>query len=107
MSCLYLGEKYPARLVILIVVKNQFLVERVIRQIVRDQPSLCRVETFIGLRVQVRWSSRPALAYWQPLIDIDDVHTLAQRIVDTIRDPLLVLDQHLRVVNANRACCSG
>ena len=39
------------------------------------------------------------------LIDIDDVHTLAQGIVDTIRDPLLVLDQHLRVVTANRAFC--
>jgi len=38
-------------------------------------------------------------------IDIDDVHTLAQGIVDTIRDPLLVLDQHLRVVTANRAFC--
>ena len=43
----------------------------------------------------------------QPLIDIDidDVHTLAQGIVDTIRDPLLVLDQDLRVVSANRAFC--
>ena len=43
----------------------------------------------------------------QPLIDIDidDVHTLAQGIVDRIRDPLLVLDQDLRVVTANRAFC--
>jgi PAS domain S-box-containing protein len=39
----------------------------------------------------------------QPLIDIDRVRTLAQEIVDTIRDPLLVLDQNLRVVTANRA----
>src|SRR6202034_2094931 len=39
----------------------------------------------------------------QPLIDIDRVRTLAQEIVDTIRDPLLVLDQDLRVVTANRA----
>ena len=48
-----------------------------------------------------------ASANRQPLIDIDidDVHTLAQGIVDTIRDPLLVLDQHLRVVSANRAFC--
>ena len=38
-------------------------------------------------------------------IDIDDVHTLAQGIVDTIRNPLLVLDQDLRVVSANRAFC--
>ena len=34
-----------------------------------------------------------ASANRQPVIDIDDVHTLAQGIVDTIRDPLLVLDQ--------------
>jgi PAS domain S-box-containing protein len=33
----------------------------------------------------------------------DDTHLLPQAIVDTIRDPLLVLDQHLRVVSANRA----
>src|ERR1700720_4620234 len=37
------------------------------------------------------------------LIDLDDASVLAQAIVDTIRDPLLVLDQHLRVVTANRA----
>ena len=46
-----------------------------------------------------------ASANRQLVIDIDDVHTLAQGIVDTIRDPLLVLDQHLRVVTANRAFC--
>ena len=39
----------------------------------------------------------------QPFIDLDDAHPLAQAIVDTIRDPLLVLDQDLRVVTANRA----
>src|SRR5579864_140696 len=39
----------------------------------------------------------------QPFIDLDDAHPLAQAIVDTIRDPLLVLDQSLRVVTANRA----
>jgi two-component sensor histidine kinase len=37
------------------------------------------------------------------LIDLDDARPLAQAIVDTIRDPLLVLDQDLRVVTANRA----
>ena len=36
-------------------------------------------------------------------IDLDDASALAEAIVDTIRDPLLVLDQHLRVVTANRA----
>jgi PAS domain S-box-containing protein len=46
-----------------------------------------------------------AAANSQPLIDIDDVHTLAQGIVDTIQVPLVVLDQHLRVVTANRAFC--
>ncbi len=44
-----------------------------------------------------------ASANRQLLIDIDDVQTLAQGIVDTIRDPLLVLDEDLRVVAANRA----
>jgi PAS domain S-box-containing protein len=39
----------------------------------------------------------------QRRIDLEDAHSLAQAIVDTIRDPLLVLDQHLRVVTANRA----
>ena len=34
--------------------------------------------------------------------DLDDASALAQAIVDTIRDPLLVLDQDLRVVTANR-----
>jgi PAS domain S-box-containing protein len=46
-----------------------------------------------------------AAANRQLLIDIDDVHTVAQGIVDTIRDPLLVLDQHLCVVSANRSFC--
>ena len=36
-------------------------------------------------------------------IDLNAAHPLAQPIVDTIRDPLLVLDQDLRVVTANRA----
>src|SRR5580693_3886383 len=46
-----------------------------------------------------------ASANRQLVIDIDDAHTLAQGIVDTIRNPLLVLDQDLRVVSANRAFC--
>jgi hypothetical protein len=31
----------------------------------------------------------------QPFIDLDEAHPLAQAIVDTIHDPLLVLDQNL------------
>jgi two-component sensor histidine kinase len=38
-------------------------------------------------------------------IDIDDVDTLAQGIVDAIHVPLLILDRDLRVVAANRAFC--
>jgi PAS domain S-box-containing protein len=38
----------------------------------------------------------------QPWVDIDG-RALAQAIVDTIREPLLVLDRDLRVVTANRA----
>src|SRR5579863_5460206 len=51
--------------------------------------------------------SRPADVVALPssslLIDLDDGRLLAQAIVDTIREPLLVLDQDLRVVTANRA----
>jgi chemotaxis protein methyltransferase CheR len=37
------------------------------------------------------------------LVEPDDSHTLAEAIVDTIREPLLVLDKDLRVVTANRS----
>ena len=54
-----------------------------------------------------RERSRPADALTLPsiplLVDLDDGRLLGQAIVDTIRDPLLVLDQDLRVVSANRA----
>jgi two-component sensor histidine kinase len=54
-----------------------------------------------------RERSRPADALTLPniplLVDLDDGRLLAQAIVDTIRDPLLVLDQDLRVVSASRA----
>src|ERR1700730_16700327 len=54
-----------------------------------------------------RERSRPADALVLPssplLMDLDDGRLLAQAIVDTIREPLLVLDQDLRVVTANRA----
>lgn len=44
-----------------------------------------------------------ALSNSQPLMDIDDRHELSQAIVDTIREPLLVLDKDLRVITANRS----
>jgi hypothetical protein len=40
---------------------------------------------------------------YQPLVDVEDGQALAQAIVDTIREPLLVLDQDLRVVGASRS----
>ncbi len=43
------------------------------------------------------------LAGTQSVRDLDDASALAQAIVDTIRDPLLILDQNLRIVAANRA----
>ena len=36
-------------------------------------------------------------------VDVDDGRALAQAIVDTIREPLLVLDKHLRVIVASRS----
>jgi PAS domain S-box-containing protein len=44
--------------------------------------------------------ARPSSALFTAL---DDGRLLAQAIVDTIRNPLLVLDQDLRIVTANRA----
>jgi hypothetical protein len=48
-------------------------------------------------------ADRLASSNRQPFIDSDDVHTLAQGMVDAIRDPLVVLDQDFRVITANRA----
>ena len=39
----------------------------------------------------------------KPFADIEDAHALAQAIVDTVREPLLVLDEDLRVVAASRS----
>jgi chemotaxis protein methyltransferase CheR len=44
-----------------------------------------------------------ALLDHQPFTDIDDGRVLAQAIVDTLREPLLVLDKDLRVVMASRS----
>jgi len=45
---------------------------------------------------------------WQPvhLVAVDAAKVVAQGIVDTIRQPLLVLDRDLRVVAASRAFCT-
>jgi PAS domain-containing protein len=54
------------------------------------------------------WVERPfaadmwAMPNGQPVMDVDDGRALAQAIVDTIRQPLLVLDRNLRVVAASR-----
>ncbi|MET1025571.1 MAG: histidine kinase dimerization/phosphoacceptor domain -containing protein [Dongiaceae bacterium] len=39
----------------------------------------------------------------EPFNQIEDARSLAQAIVDTVREPLLVLDRHLRVVAASRS----
>ena len=36
-------------------------------------------------------------------VDIDDGNTLARAIVDSVRDPLLVVDQHQNIVAASRS----
>jgi two-component sensor histidine kinase len=45
---------------------------------------------------------------WQPAhtVDIDTARAVAQGIVDTIREPLVVLDRSLRLIAANRAFCT-
>ncbi|HEX5425115.1 MAG TPA: histidine kinase dimerization/phosphoacceptor domain -containing protein [Candidatus Acidoferrales bacterium] len=44
-----------------------------------------------------------ALSDQEPFLNEDNGHALAQAIVDTIREPLMVLDKDLRVVTANRS----
>lgn len=41
----------------------------------------------------------------RPLPGVDDAHAFAQAIVDTIHEPLLVLDRDLRVIVASRSFC--
>ena len=38
-----------------------------------------------------------------PFVEIQDGITLADAIVDTVRDPLVVLDHDLRVITASRS----
>src|SRR5271154_7144997 len=41
----------------------------------------------------------------QPFLENKEAATLAQAIVDTVREPLLVLDKDLRVLAASRSFC--
>jgi signal transduction histidine kinase/DNA-binding response OmpR family regulator len=43
------------------------------------------------------------MAMMEPIALVEDVQTYAQNIVDTVREPLLILDATLRVQSANRA----
>lgn len=49
------------------------------------------------------YAAAPALAAGSPLASATGRRTLEQAIVDTVRDPLLVLDEELRVVTASRS----
>jgi len=57
---------------------------------------------------QSRTSLKDERQPWQPayLVEADTAGTIARGIVDTIREPLLVLDRGLRLVAASRAFCS-
>jgi two-component sensor histidine kinase len=43
---------------------------------------------------------------WQYIVEADAAGTIAQGVVDTIREPLLVLDRGLQLVAASRSFCS-
>jgi hypothetical protein len=45
----------------------------------------------------------PGSTVKEPLTGIEDTGALTQAIVDTVREPLLVLDSDLRVVTASRS----
>jgi PAS domain S-box-containing protein len=61
--------------------------------------------------INVDWSNWAKVSFVDSLgpphdpgtVALDEGHALAQAIVDTIREPLLVLDKDLRVVTANRS----
>ncbi|MGB6547458.1 MAG: histidine kinase dimerization/phosphoacceptor domain -containing protein [Xanthobacteraceae bacterium] len=80
----------------------------VLRSAIRRSGSIAGVEILRVVMEPSNYRERPppehiwALADSQSIKDADDASALAQAIVDTIRDPLLVLDQNLRVVTANR-----
>jgi chemotaxis protein methyltransferase CheR len=61
------------------------------------------METSNDCRPSLPAGAAATLANSPPLMAIDQARALALAIVDTVRDPLLVLDQDLRVVTANRA----
>jgi two-component sensor histidine kinase len=49
------------------------------------------------------WQTSEDISAIPAALDADDGHALAQAVVDTIREPLLVLDKDLLVVTANRS----
>jgi chemotaxis protein methyltransferase CheR len=56
-----------------------------------------------NLRERQPASDAPAALKSQPFVDIDHGGALAQAIVDTVREPLLILDKDLRVVTASHS----
>jgi two-component sensor histidine kinase len=53
--------------------------------------------------LRVSFVDEVASPHDQGPVALDEGHALAQAVVDTIREPLLVLDENLRVVTANRS----
>ena len=49
----------------------------------------------------IQYTSQKPMMQRKPLVE--DIETYAQDIVDTVREPLLMLDTTLRVRSANRA----
>src|SRR5580765_1969275 len=58
-----------------------------------------RATTFRGMATM----ERTPMATMEPTALVEDIQNYAQNIVDTVREPLLILDATLRVRSANRA----
>lgn len=93
---------------------TQLVATQLVEKVTIDRPAVPHLR-----RIDMKWSGKSGVvgANWngpsfdnaRPMPhglasrDVDDRHLLAQAIVDTIREPLLVLDEGLRVVTANRS----
>src|SRR6478672_6422059 len=72
----------------------------VVRRRVPENSKCHAPERKLGLKGHMPAST---LSKDTPFVDIPDGITLAHAIVDTVRDPLLVLDNKLRVIAASRS----
>jgi PAS domain-containing protein len=63
------------------------------------------IEEIERLRAQIKTLEKIVIDYKQAELTIQEAREYAESIVDTVREPLLVLNADLRVITVNRAFC--